>query len=235
MAGALRGIPRAAGLGRAALLALAAGCLTWLLIGPDRMGAMPGTMGLPLAGFLLACWAPMAMAMTLPLLLLARAPARGRAAVRLGTGYAVSLLAAGILAYGWLRWSADLSLAAPKLATGLGVAILLGAAAYHFTSRPARALEAGWSGCAESCAALMAALLVVGAMSPPAMLAMVLIPLAERASRGLLVARLVGFGLAAIAAFAILDPAVLAGLHATSAEMMSAPGGGSPPFFCALP
>lgn len=235
MVAALTTRPTLGWLARGSVAAVAAACLAWMLAGAG--GSMGGTMGLSVGGFLLTWWAPMVGAMMLPSALLSQAPAPRRSVGCLAAGYALPWLVLGVIAYWWLRGAADLTLAAPALASGLGVAVLVAAAAYQFAPRKAWTLERGRAGCFEGCAPLIAALLVIGLMSLPAMLAMVAIPLAERTFRGLLVARLTGLGMAVLAVAASLDPSLLAGVHAAASGPMLAghDAGSMGSFFCHLP
>lgn len=169
--------------------------------------------------------------MTLPLALVPQAPAARRPVARLAAGYALPWRALRAIAYWSLRGAAELAIAAPALAAALGIAVLLAAAVYQLTPRRARALGRGRAGCIERCGALMATLLVVGAMNPLAMLA---IPLAEHTPRGPLVARLTGLAIAALALVAVRDPSPLARVHASSPGTTFG-GGPAGQFFCQLP
>lgn len=243
---------------RASALALI-GCaaLAWLVTVQqvNGMPAGPGTMGLGLAGFL-AIWELMMIAMMLPTLapltstylrtLSAVRPSRIRAArtTALVSGYLITWLGIGLLAYIAARLLAVLVAVAPGAATWTGAGLLAAAGVYQLTPlkdfclRHCRSPMAfllhvssyrGWSRdlrvgmyhgvyCAGCCWGLMVVLICVGVMNLVWMAAIAAAVLVEKTwKHGRTFSKAVGVALIVFAGFVPLNPALLPGLTTMTA------------------
>lgn len=232
---------------------LACAALAWYLTYASFAGmpAAPGTMGLGLLGFL-AAWELMMAAMMLPALApltsaylrtirgVQRQWVRAGRTVALITGYLMTWLGFGILAYAAASLAAVLTADAPRVAPWVGAGLLVAAGIYQLTPlkdfclrhcrspmsfllhvsayrgrlRDLRVGAYHGAYCVGCCWGLMVVLLAVGVMNLIWMAAIAAVILVEKIwTHGHAFSRVAGALLIAVALFVPAHPELLPGFH----------------------
>ena len=243
-----------------AVAVLAAGAWGVTVMLARDMGNGPGTMGLALLPFL-GLWVVMMAAMMLPSAapvavlwtrLISGASAGFGRVARLGlflSGYLLTWVAVGAVAFAALAGTGRLLTASPTAAKWLGVAIFIAAGIYQLTPwkdwclrrcrSPIGALMyyVGFKGrsrdlrvglhhgatCAGCCWGLMIVLIAVGVMNVAVMAGLAAVIFAEKLWRyGKPFGQAVGVVLVAVGVLAIWFPWLLPGLHASAMPAMPA-------------
>ena len=230
-----------------AFIALAAAAWAWTIRSAHRMGNGPGTVGLGWESFL-GVWAVMMVAMMLPTVsgelpvVVRRRLAR---AFEFAAGYLSVWTVLGVAAYLATVGAAHLVAPDPRAATAVAALVFTACGLYQFTPAKRAALarcrpdiedtslasdepvlatlargvqQARW--CVASSWLLMAAIIPVGVMNVPAMIAIFLAMCGERTQALSDNARpLVGVASLAMAATTLFHPQLAAGLHGPATHM----------------